>query len=967
MAANGRIDTFNSGIGFKVAHLNVRSLTGGHKFDMLKHQITTSNIDLFTLSETWLTPGIPDSLIELTTHSVARLDRSWSENSNRYPKKGGGLACFVRQGINFSDTKFADLNKSCSDLEMQWVAVSLDKVRPITIVNIYRPPQGDYKNACKLINEAFERADMKDNTDIFVLGDFNINYRDTNSRMFKELDFTMKSLGLTQLIHEPTRLSFRNGSDTSTILDLIFTNSEAIINPRLLDLNLSDHMGVMVTRKKVSIKPNKIEFKGRSYKNYVKEDFQERLTDMNWGAYYRLDDPNILWDHLKTSILEAINPMCPLQNFRVPEAKELWLTNEALEAIRDKDKLLGKARRTRSIANWEAARAARNGVGRQIENLRIDFLKEQQVLHKSDPKKFWNTISSVIPNKKKSSAIINLKDRDSDSEVEQERVANFMNSFFTSVGPNLAQKHTDRREYFGDIENQSIEDITTDTDEVILLCREIEILKSSGIDEISSKICKDAFLVLAEQLVHLFNSSLRTGIFPDEWKIAKVIPLYKGGDREMVGNYRPVSLLPLPGKLLEKIVHDRISKFFEETDFLSPNQGGFRKGFSTVSTIADLTDDLFSGINKGFTSLAAFIDLQKAFDTVNFEILLNKLNNAGVRNTAGQWCESYLMNRSQKTLINGQTSDVLPVKCGVPQGSVLGPLFFLVFINDLQRSLSNCKVKLYADDSVLYHSGINVQETVSLLQTSLDEFGHWCRVNRLTVNTKKSKLMVFGTRAKVKKAKNIQVFLNGIRLQKVPTFKYLGMVLDPTLNFNHHVSFVIRTVLHKMTLLAKVKKYLNNDVALQIYKSMILPYLDYADVIFAGSNSGDLAKLQRLQSRCLRICLGHDRFFSTDRAHKHANVPFLKDRRKAHTLNFMYIRQSRKELLNVREIRTRAHDAPLFNVPVPRCEAFKRSVIYLGSTEWNSLNPEIRNTNLYLPFKFLQKKEMLRPLEVIGP
>ena len=349
------------------------------------------------------------------------------------------------------------------------------------------------------------------------------------------------------------------------------------------------------------------------------------------------------------------------------------------------------------------------------------------------------------------------------------------------------------------------------------------------------------------------------------------------------------------------------------------------------------------------------------------DILLSKLYRAGIRNNTRNWCKSYLTNRTQKTLANGPVSDTLPVTCGVPQGSVLGPLLFLIFINDLQPALSNCKVKLYADDSVLYHSGVNVRETAQLLQISLDEFGHWCKVNKLTISTKKSKLMAFGSRSKVKKAKNVKIYLNGDMLQKVPTFKYLGMVLDPTLNFKHHVSHVIRTVLHKMTLLAKVKKYLNNDVALQIYKSMILPYLDYADVVFSGTNSGDLDKLQRLQNRCLRMCLGYDRLFSTDKAHKRAMVPFLKDRRRAHTLNFMFVRQSRKDLLNVREIRTRAHDAPLFNVTIPRCEAFKRSVGYHGSVEWNSLSPEMRNTNLYLPFKFLQKKEMLRPLEAIEP
>ena len=217
--------------------------------------------------------------------------------------------------------------------------------------------------------------------------------------------------------------------------------------------------------------------------------------------------------------------------------------------------------------------------------------------------------------------------------------------------------------------------------------RDINTLKSSGIDEIASKLCKDAFLVLQDHITHLFNCSLRKGIFPNDWKTAKVIPLFKGGDKESVNNYRPVSLLPLPGKILEKIVHIKISKFLEENKFLSPDQGGFRKGFSTTSTIVDLTDDLFTCINKGETTLGTFIDLKKAFDTVNTEILFNKLNEAGIRGNTLKWCKSYLTGRSQKTLVNGILSPSLPIICGVPQGSVLGPLLFLLYV---KRSSACC-------------------------------------------------------------------------------------------------------------------------------------------------------------------------------------------------------------------------------------------------------------------------------------
>ena len=281
-----------------------------------------------------------------------------------------------------------------------------------------------------------------------------------------------------------------------------------------------------------------------------------------------------------------------------------------------------------------------------------------------------------------------------------------------------------------------------------------------------------------------------------------------------------------------------------------------------------MTDDLFTGINEGKITLGAFINLKKAFDTVDFEILLKKENRAGIRDNTLKWCSSYLMGRSQRTLANGTLSDSLPTSCGVPKGSVLGPLLFLVYINDLQSAVANCNVKLYADDTVLYNFGNNVEDVTLNMQTSLNNFCQWCKVNKLTINTKKTKLMAFGSRSRVKRVKNVKIYLNGDLLQKVPTFKYLGVVLDPTLNYNQYISSIIRTVLHKMVLLAKLKKYLKNDVALQIYKSMLLPYIDYVDVIYHKSKSGELSKLQRLQNRCLRVCMGFDRFHNVDRAHK---------------------------------------------------------------------------------------------------
>ena len=226
--------------------------------------------------------------------------------------------------------------------------------------------------------------------------------------------------------------------------------------------------------------------------------------------------------------------------------------------------------------------------------------------------------------------------------------------------------------------------------------------------------------------------------------------------------------------------------------------------------------------------------------------------------------------------------------------------------------------------------------------------------------------MAFGSRSKIKKCANVGITLNGEKLKMVPSYKYLGIILDQTLNFNQHIATVIQSVQHKILLLGKIKKYLKNEVALKIYKAMVLPYFDYADVIYDKASTSELDKLQRLQNRCLKLCQGNDRYFGTDQVHKDTGVPFLKDRRKAHTLNFMYMRKEKKpDLLNRRKIRTRAHDAPLFDITIPRCEAFKRSVGYHGAASWNNLTPVIRRVEPYLAFKEAQKKEMLAGLAYI--
>ena len=292
--------------GLHIAHMNVRSLLGGHKFDALKHQIRSSGIEVFSVSESWLTEAIPDKSIEIQGYSSVRWDRSWNDlehGNSQIPKRGGGLMCYVKDEIKYSDTKYKNLNVSCKDLEMLWIKLCLKNVRPIVVVSIYRPPQGSHVKCCELISDAFERADLKNNADIFMLGDFNINFMDKVSPAFRELDFTSRALGLRQLIDTSTRTALRNGALTESTIDLLFSNSDLIAETNVLDFNVSNHLGIIATRKKTQLRANKIDFRGRSYRNYNKEVFQDNIINSEWEGFYNREDPNWLWDYLYNIIL----------------------------------------------------------------------------------------------------------------------------------------------------------------------------------------------------------------------------------------------------------------------------------------------------------------------------------------------------------------------------------------------------------------------------------------------------------------------------------------------------------------------------------------------------------------------------------------------------------------------------------------------------------------------------------------
>ena len=287
----------------------------------------------------------------------------------------------------------------------------------------------------------------------------------------------------------------------------------------------------------------------------------------------------------------------------------------------------------------------------------------------------------------------------------------------------------------------------------------------------------------------------------------------------------------------------------------------------------------------------------------------------------------------------------------MPQVSVLGPLFFLVYINDMSSVVNNVKISLYEDDTVLYVSENNIDDCVRESQHGLDNFAIWCDHNALKINTDKTKIVLFGTSKRVKKVGQFQLCIKGKPLQRVPSYKYLGMTLDSALTYKQHLASVVRAVSHKIYVLSRVRKYLSTRSALLIYKTMVLPFFDYADVIYNNANVKDLDRLQRLQNRALKLCLGLNTREDTEFVHRSAKIPLLVNRRKAHVYNFMYKRKELKVNLDVPTIRTRSADAPRFILPAPNLQCYKRSVEYSGAKAWNNLPTDLKLVPNYLSFK----------------
>jgi len=710
-----------------------------------------------------------------------------------------------------------------------------------------------------------------------------------------------------------------------------------------------------VTRKKAKENKNTMKKMGRSYTNYDKQIYVNRVQDKDWSFMGSDSNVDEKWAKFRMNMEEVLDEMCPIKSLTVRTSQDKWISKKLLEMISTKAKLAFTLKTSIDPEDQQAYRLIRGKLANNVRAARSQYVKQLDKECRGDPAKFWDNIHEVWPSGKGKERIDSIPLVDGGNEkLTQKEVAGAMNTHFTTIGPNLAIKF--KKEWINRSQHcqQRIGGIRATNKDTLKLIKNLDTAKSTGMAHLSGRVVKDAFEAVPHHLTQLFNDSLGQGIVPKEWKQATVVPIHKGGDRGAKGNYRPISLLPTPGKMLEKIVHRHVMEHLETNNLLNDNQDGFREKRSTAGTIARLTDKILKDRNKGKSTAAAFIDFTKAFDTVDHTILLKKLKIKGVQGQTLDWIANYLENRSQKTRIGESLSGDAKIECGVPQGSVLGPLLFLVYIDDLKEWIPEDSINLFADDTVITDSNQREAEALENLTNKLNCLNNWCQVNKITINLGKSKVMLFtpGAKNPLKKPQRYTPLkLGEASINHVEQYKYLGMVLDNKLTYQRCLAEVIKKTSHKIWMLAKIRKLLTRKMALSIYKTMIRPYFDYADVVYMGGRGDQLAKLQRLQNRALKLCLGHEMRTSTKAIHKEAGVDSLSDRRDQHLVALAYQRSKKKVYLKTAPRGTRGSVAPLLVTERGTSQAYGRSVEAMAGKAWNALPAQLRNQPSLEAFK----------------